>query len=162
MTNLFDIERVEVLRGPQGTLYGSNAIGGTIRYIVNKPDTSGSYGKVQIGYGEKTKASDPITRFNAMYNLPLTETYALRMVYSSNVSPGIYKNIQTGKTVGEEDDSSIMLTLGFDEGPLSGHIRFFEQTRDDFGIKEPGQDKPGNADVYVANCPSASLSLIHI
>jgi outer membrane receptor protein involved in Fe transport len=156
MTNLFDVERVEVLRGPQGTLYGSNAIGGTIRYITNKPDTSGNYGKVQIGYGEKTKASDSITRFNAMYNLPLTSNYALRMVYTSNVSPGIYKNIQTGKTVGEEDDSSIMVTLGFSEGPLSGMVRFFEHTRDDFGIKEPGQDKPGNADVYVSDCPMAS------
>jgi len=156
MTNLFDVERVEVLRGPQGTLYGSNAIGGTIRYITNKPDTSGAYGKVQIGYGEKTKASDSITRLNAMYNLPLTSSVALRAVYASNVSPGIYKNIQTGKTVGEEDDSSVMLTLGFNEGPLSGYIRFFEQTRDDLGIKEPGQDKPGNADVFVANCPTAS------
>jgi iron complex outermembrane receptor protein len=156
MTNLFDVERVEVLRGPQGTLYGSNAIGGTIRYIVNKPDLSGNYGKVQIGYGEKTKASDSITRFNAMYNLPLTSVYALRMVYTSNVSPGIYKNIQTGKTVGEEDDSSIMVTLGFEEGPISGHIRYFEHTRDDFGIKEPGQDKPGNADVYVEGCPAAT------
>jgi hypothetical protein len=88
--------------------------------------------------------------------LPLTSNYALRMVYTSNVSPGIYKNIQTGKTVGEEDDSSIMVTLGFNEGPLSGLIRFFEHTRDDFGIKEPGQDKPGNADVYVSDCPMAS------
>ena len=159
INNLFDIERVEVLRGPQGTLYGSNAIGGTIRYITNKPDSSAAYGKVMIGYGDKAKASDQIEKLNVMYNLPLTSDLALRAVYTSSVSPGIYKNIQTGQMTGEEEDTHIMLTLGFDDGgPLTGMIRYYQTVRDDFGIKEPGQDKPGNADVYVPNCLSSGTT----
>ena len=123
LMGLFDVERVEVLRGPQGTLYGSNAIGGTIRYITNKPDSSAAYGKVRVGYGSKRLASDPETTIEAMYNLPISDSLALRAVYSQLVSPGIYKNIQTGNTVGEEDDSQLMLTLGFnDGGNLNGFI----------------------------------------
>jgi iron complex outermembrane receptor protein len=45
--NLFDAERVEVLRGPQGTLYGSGSMGGTLRVILNKPDTSRYAGAVE-------------------------------------------------------------------------------------------------------------------
>ena len=157
LMGLFDIERVEVLRGPQGTLYGSNAIGGTIRYITNKPDTSGSYGKVRVGYGSKRLATDPETSIEAMYNLPLSDSMAIRAVYSQLVSPGIYKNIQTGNTVGEEDDSQLMLTLGFDNGKrLNGQVRYFYANNKAFGILEPGQSKPGSADVYVEGCPQAS------
>ena len=157
LMGLFDIERVEVLRGPQGTLYGSNAIGGTIRYITNKPDSSAAYGKVRVGYGSKRLASDPETTIEAMYNLPISDSLALRAVYSQLVSPGIYKNIQTGNTVGEEDDSQLMLTLGFnDGGKLNGMLRYFSANNKAFGILEPGQSKPGSADVYVEGCPQAS------
>ena len=156
LMNLFDVQRVEVLRGPQGTLYGSNAIGGTIRYITNKPDSSGSYGKVRVGYGNKRLAEDPETTVEAMYNMPLSDTIALRAVYSQVVSPGIYKNIQTGKTVGEEDDQQLMLTLGIDDGRLNGFVRYYSANNKAFGILEPGQSKPGSADVYVKNCPQAS------
>ncbi len=153
LMGLFDVERVEVLRGPQGTLYGSNAIGGTIRYITNKPDSSAAYGKVRVGYGSKRLASDPETSIEAMYNLPISDSLALRAVYSQLVSPGIYKNIQTGNTVGEEDDSQLMLTLGFnDGGKLNGTLRYYSANNKAFGILEPGQSKPGSADVHNPAC----------
>jgi len=88
-----------------------------------------------------------------MYNLPISDSLALRAVYSQIVSPVIYKNIQTGNTVGEEDDSQLMLTLGFnDGGNLDGFIRYFSANNKAFGILEPGQSKPGSADVYDPGC----------
>ena len=158
LMSLFDVERVEILRGPQGTLYGSNAIGGTIRYVTNKPDSSSSYGKIRIGYGDKKRATDPRKTIEAMYNMPLTESIAARAVFSQIISPGIYKNIQTDKIVGEEDDTQFMLTFAYDDGGnLTGSFRYFKTNYETFGILEPGQSKPGSADVYVPGCtPSTS------
>ncbi len=76
---LKDIDRVEVLRGPQGTLYGSGSLAGNVRYIMNKPDPSGFSGKVSIGYGQ-TDGSDG-HNFNPdfMLNVPMGETFAMRI-----------------------------------------------------------------------------------
>jgi outer membrane receptor protein involved in Fe transport len=76
--HLFDIQQVEVLRGPQGTLYGSGSVGGSIRYVQNKPDAEKFDGKLSAGVSSTAKASDTNYNIKGMINMPLSETTALR------------------------------------------------------------------------------------
>ncbi|MGC4252331.1 MAG: TonB-dependent receptor, partial [Sphingobium sp.] len=83
--NLFDVERVEVLRGPQGTLFGSGSMGGTVRMIYNKPDATKIAGTMEV-QGTVTKNGDPGFYAKAMINLPIAQdVLALRVVgYKEN------------------------------------------------------------------------------
>ncbi len=69
---LVDVERVEVLRGPQGTLFGAGSLGGTFRIITNKPDTSEFSGNVGLG-GSFTNSGGPSYTADGMINVPLIE-----------------------------------------------------------------------------------------
>ena len=93
---IFDMERVEVLRGPQGTLYGGGSISGSIRYITNKPDASQFESNVAIDLGQTSDAGSNFS-LDAMVNIPLAEdTLALRLVGFSAETSGIYKNPRFG------------------------------------------------------------------
>jgi iron complex outermembrane recepter protein len=76
---LQDLDRVEVLRGPQGTLYGSGSLGGTIRFVMNAPDPSGFDAKAEVGLSKTQHTHTTNEDINGMINFPLSETLALRI-----------------------------------------------------------------------------------
>ncbi len=78
--HLKDIERVEILRGPQGTLYGSGSLGGTIRYIPKSPDFEEFYGEVSTRLGYTEHASGMNSDTYLTLNVPITDSFALRAV----------------------------------------------------------------------------------
>jgi outer membrane receptor protein involved in Fe transport len=84
-----DIERVEVLRGPQGTLYGSGSLGGTVRYIGNKPNPEGFEADLELDYGQTSGSDGDNIAFDAMVNIPLGETTAVRASYSRIDNDGV-------------------------------------------------------------------------
>jgi len=78
--DLYDLARVEVLRGPQGTLYGASSMGGTVRFITNQPNLTKVEGAVKVE-GSDTQHGGGNVRLDAMYNMPLIEDrVALRIV----------------------------------------------------------------------------------
>ncbi len=76
---LDDLDRVEVLRGPQGTLYGSGSLGGTIRFVLNAPDPSGFDAKMEVGLSKTEHTHTTNEEIKGMVNLPLSETFAVRI-----------------------------------------------------------------------------------
>jgi len=79
---LSDIERVEVLRGPQGTLYGSGATGGTIRFIPKAPDTEEFYAELDGDVSLSEESDETNYGVGGVVNVPLSDRMALRVVAS--------------------------------------------------------------------------------
>ncbi len=75
---LEDLDRVEILRGPQGTLYGSGSLGGTIRFVQNAPDPSGFDARFQLGASDTDDTGEPNEEAHGMVNIPLSDTLAIR------------------------------------------------------------------------------------
>ncbi len=95
--HLYDIQRVEALAGPQGTLYGSSSEAGTIRIITNKPDPSKFSGAVDL---EVNKVTDGGVGYvgEAFVNIPLSERIAVRAVGWYDKDAGFIDNILQSRT----------------------------------------------------------------
>ncbi|MFZ5719160.1 MAG: TonB-dependent receptor [Pseudomonadota bacterium] len=91
--NLYDVERVEFLRGPQGTLFGSGSLSGALRILTKKPDPSGFEASVLVDFG-MTGADSLRQRYNGMVNIPLIEDkLAIRVVGFVRNEEGYIDNV---------------------------------------------------------------------
>ena len=107
LLDLFDIERVEILRGPQGTLFGANTIGGVINVITKQPtgEFNGS-GRVTLGdYGRQDVA--------AAVELPLSDSLSSKIAMTRKSYDGFYKDWQSGDDVGAQEVTSARGYLKF-------------------------------------------------
>jgi outer membrane receptor protein involved in Fe transport len=76
---LQDLDHVEILRGPQGTLYGSGSLGGTIRFVQNAPDPTAFDAKIETGLSKTAHTHAMNEDVSAMVNLPITDSLAVRL-----------------------------------------------------------------------------------
>ncbi|WP_137897167.1 TonB-dependent receptor [Sphingomonas sp. 2SG] len=110
--DFYDMERVEVLKGPQGTLWGKNVVGGAINFITNKPthDAEGS--------GEITVAQYGQLNGNLMLNLPVTEGISTRFVLGAITNDG-FRKTATGQPLDNDNKLSARGQIKFDVGARS-------------------------------------------
>ncbi|MFT7244002.1 MAG: iron complex outermembrane receptor protein, partial [Candidatus Azotimanducaceae bacterium] len=87
-----DMNRIEVLAGPQGTLFGASSQAGTVRLITNKPDPTGQYASVDFGTAF-TKDGEMSNNVEAMFNLPVSDVLTLRAVVYVDNKGGYIDNV---------------------------------------------------------------------
>jgi iron complex outermembrane recepter protein len=90
-----DLARIEILRGPQGTLYGASSIGGLLKYVTADPSTEALTARLEAGANGVYSGGSAGYNSSAGLNVPLSDSLAVRGSLSSRVSPGYIDNVQS-------------------------------------------------------------------
>jgi iron complex outermembrane receptor protein len=99
--DLYDLDRIEVLRGPQGTLFGAGSSSGTVRYITAQPDIGGAGGSVDLSVSSTTDGEEGGSLRGA-FNVPLGERAAMRAVGYRSELPGFIDSSYPGRSTRED------------------------------------------------------------
>jgi iron complex outermembrane receptor protein len=144
--DVFDMERVEVLRGPQGTLFGRNTSGGAVNFIPKRPEQD-FYASAELDAGNYSSLAG-----RAVLNGGLTDTIAGRLSVSHRSHDGYSENITTGDELDDEDNWSARAQLLFGIGESSRLLLAYDFVTDDtagnarvpFPVFDTGQVGAGN------------------
>ena len=131
----YDVERIEVLRGPQGTLYGRNATGGVFNLITAKPVLGEFQANAELTYGNHNTF-----KAKGMINVPIGDKVGLRVAGSLLQRDGYVNNSVTGSDVDDRDLSSIRATLSAEPTDnLRGWVSYEHFEEDDSRLRSGKQ-----------------------
>ena len=130
-TDFLDLERIEVLRGPQGTLFGQNSTGGAMNVVTQAPSTDGTYGSVDLTLGDHG-----LTKLRAAINKPLNDKMAMRASFISNKRHGFTDNLTTGQDLDDADSISARVRVKYEPS---------EDFRANFTAQYFDEDRNGSA-----------------
>ena len=151
-TGLFDVERVEVLRGPQGTLFGKNTLTGAINVISAKPvigddDISG---RVSIAASDE----DSGTEIEGHLNIPLSDSFAVRLAFQDRDNDGLIKNLYNNSTGPTADETMLRLSASYSP---NDDLRIDFKHTDGEHIRTGSTSTPWTFDQALPPTPTAGL-----
>ena len=138
LMGMFDLDQVEVLRGPQGTLYGRGATAGAINMVTAKP------GKELGGYLSLTAGNYGLAQFKAAIDVPMSDTLSMRLAGSLDSRDGYGNNIFTGSDINDRDASAYRATFVYDAGgPLTATLsaQYYEEDDNNYAFSYFGQSE---------------------
>jgi iron complex outermembrane receptor protein len=140
-TDFIDVERIEVLRGPQGTLFGQNSTGGAINVISKKPSTEEYTSKADLTLG-----TYGLTKYRVTNNVPVSDTVATRFSFSSTERDGFSNNVYTGQDLDDANNVSVrsdwLIDLD-DSSSLRVFGQYFEVDRNGAAMRGVDDPTPG-------------------
>ncbi len=152
-TDFIDLDRIEVLRGPQGTLFGQNSTGGTVNVINKAPSFDALTGKVDLTLGDYD-----LTKARGGINIPLSDTIATRFSWITTDHDGFSENLVNGQDLDDTFHTTFRSDWLFDLSDTSSlrlFAQFFEAENNGAAMKglddstpDPRQLRQDSASVY--------------
>ena len=162
LLDLYDVDRIEVLRGPQGTLFGANTTGGVVNVVNRKPEDQLG-GKFDLSYGNYNHLT-----IGGVLNAPLGEGLAARIAINHDKRDGYVTNVVNGRDMGRRNVTIMRGSLRYNSGNIDATLSGeYDRARNGSPIVVAG-DLPGEAEfvpagwrgMYVSPCLPAGTRCV--